>query len=233
MNVVTGLFRSSLGKKYIMAISGMALFFFVVVHLLGNLQVFLGQDKFNDYGYFLQSKPELVWTTRLGLLAIVVLHIWAAIKLSAENRAARGTAYGNYKPVGSSFASRSMLLSGFLLLAFIIYHLLHFTVKAKGINFIGTDFGALQDAKSRHDIYTMVILGFKNPYVSLFYIVSMTVLSLHLSHGVSSMFQSLGWKNRKYGKLIDRFALLMAGFLVVGYSAIPIAVLTGLLKEVK
>jgi len=232
MNVLTGLFGSSLGKKYIMAITGLAMFGFVVVHMVGNLQVFLGPEFINDYGYFLQSKPELVWPARIVLSAMVVLHIWAGIKLSAENRAARPKGYGTYQIVAASYASRTMLVSGIVLLAFIIYHLLHFTVQVQGINFASTNFLTLEDAKHHHDIYNMMIIGFSQPLVSIFYIVSMCLLSLHLSHGIGSMFQSLGWKNRKYGTLIDRFALVMAGILVVGYSAIPIAVLTGILKKV-
>lgn len=214
-----------------MAISGLALFLFVVGHMIGNLQVFLGPDAINEYGHFLQSKPELVWTARIGLLLMVVLHIWSAIKLSAENRAARGSSYGNYKPVGSSYASRTMLVSGLVIFTFILYHLLHFTVRAD-VNFTGTDFTKLQDAKQRFDIYNMIIIGFSNPIVSIFYIISMALLSLHLSHGVSSMFQSLGLKNRKYGKAIDRLAMVAAVVLIIGYSAIPIAVLTGILKKV-
>jgi succinate dehydrogenase / fumarate reductase, cytochrome b subunit len=232
MNVITGLFRSSLGKKYLMAASGLALFLFVVGHMLGNLQIFLGPEMINAYGHFLQSKPELVWPVRIGLLAMVVIHIWAAIKLSAENRAARPVGYGEYKPVGSSYASRTMLVSGLVILAFIIYHLLHFTVQTEGINFANTNFKTLHDAKERHDIYNMMVIGFSQPVVSIFYIVSMALLSLHLSHGVSSMFQSLGWKNRKYGKCIDRLALVAAAVLIIGYSAIPIAVLAGVLKKV-
>jgi succinate dehydrogenase / fumarate reductase cytochrome b subunit len=231
MSLIQGLFGSSLGKKYIMAISGLALFLFVVGHMVGNLQVFLGPEKINEYGHFLQSKPELVWTARIGLLTMLLLHVWAAIKLSAENRAARGSSYGNYKAVGSSYASRTMLVSGLVIFTFVIYHLLHFTVRAD-VNFTGTDFTKLQDAKERFDIYNMMIIGFSNPVVSIFYIVSMALLSLHLSHGVSSMFQSLGLKNRKYGKFIDRLALVAAAVLIVGYSAIPIAVLTGVLKRV-
>ena len=232
MSLIQGLFRSSLGKKYIMAVSGMALFLFVVVHMLGNLQIFLGPETINEYGYFLQSKPELVWAARIGLLIMVVLHIWAAIKLSAENRAARQAGYGEYNPVGSSYASRTMLVSGLVIFTFVIYHLLHFTVQTEGINFSNTDFKTLHDAKERHDIYNMMVIGFSNPIVSIFYIVSMALLSLHLSHGVSSMFQSLGWKNRKYGKAIDRLAWIAAIVLIIGYSAIPIAVLTGVLKRV-
>jgi succinate dehydrogenase / fumarate reductase cytochrome b subunit len=213
-----------------MAISGMALFLFVVVHMLGNLQIFLGPEAINDYGYFLQSKPELVWPARIGLLILVLLHIWAAIKLTAENRAARNRSYGEYRPVGSSYASRTMFVSGLVLLVFIIYHLLHFTVQVQGINFTGQDFRTLEDAKQHHDVYRMMVFGFQNPVVSIFYIISMSLLCLHLSHGVSSMFQSLGWKNRKYGAFLDRFALVAAGILVIGYSSIPIAVLAGLIK---
>jgi succinate dehydrogenase / fumarate reductase, cytochrome b subunit len=232
MSVINGLFGSSLGKKYIMAISGMGLFFFVVAHMLGNLQVFLGPDAINEYGYFLQSKPELVWAARIGLLLMVILHIWAAIKLSAENKAARPQGYGNRKIVAASYASRTMFITGLLILTFIIYHLLHFTVQVEGINFTRTDFLKLEDAKHRHDIYNMIVIGFSHPLVSIFYIISMALLSTHLSHGVASMFQSLGWKNRKYAKTIDRAALIAAGVLIVGYSIIPLAVLTGVLRRV-
>ena len=171
MNLITGLFRSSLGKKYIMAITGFALFGFVVVHMLGNLQIFLGPEYINQYGYFLQSKPEMVWSFRLFLLAAVGLHIWAAIKLSAENKAARGRSYENFKVVAASYASRTMLVSGLVLFVFIVYHLLHFTVQVDAINFTGESFGRLEDAKERHDIYNMMVIGFSNPIVSIFYIV--------------------------------------------------------------
>jgi succinate dehydrogenase / fumarate reductase cytochrome b subunit len=232
MNLIKGLFCSSLGKKYIMAISGLAMFGFVIVHMLGNLQVFLGPESINAYGYFLQNKPEIVWAARSVLLIMLILHVWAAIKLSAENRAARPKNYGYYKIVAASYASRTMLVSGLVLLAFIIYHLLHFTVQVEGINLAHTSFVTLEDAKHRHDIYNMIVIGFSQPFVAIFYIISMALLCLHLSHGVSSMFQSLGWKNRKYALLIDRFALVAAGMLLIGYSVIPLAVLTGILKKV-
>jgi succinate dehydrogenase / fumarate reductase cytochrome b subunit len=230
MNLIKGLFGSSLGKKYIMAISGMALFAFVVLHMVGNLQIFLGPDAINDYGYFLQSKPELVWPARFGLLILVLLHIWAAIKLSAENRAARPEGYRKFNPVGSSYASRTMLVSGLLIFCFIVYHLLHFTAQVPGINFTGKNFTTLEDAKQHHDVYRMMVLGFSQPIVSIFYIISMALLCLHLSHGVSSMFQSLGWKNKKYGTFIDRFAMAAAVVLIIGYSSIPLAVLFGVIK---
>jgi len=233
MNVLNGFFGSSLGKKYIMALSGLAMFGFVVAHMVGNLQVFLGPEAINRYGHFLQNMKELVWPARIFLLAMIALHIWAAIKLTAENRAARPKDYSAaYKKVGASYASRTMIVSGLVLLTFIIYHLLHFTVQVDGINFTKTSFKTLEDPQHRHDIYNMIVIAFQQPIVSIFYIISMSLLSLHLSHGISSMFQSLGLKNRKYGTLIDRFALIMAGILIVGYSAIPLAVLTGILKKV-
>src|SRR2546421_8481706 len=134
MNVITHIFKSSLGKKYVMAVSGFVLFVFVVGHLAGNLQIFLGREAINRYGHFLQSNPELIWPARLGLLLMVALHIWSAIKLSAENKAARPEGYAVYKPVGSSYASRTMLMSGVIIFIFIVYHLLHFTVQLRYIN---------------------------------------------------------------------------------------------------
>src|SRR5690348_1598924 len=124
MNLVSNLFRSSLGKKYIMAVTGFFMFLFVVGHLAGNLQIFLGPEAINRYGHFLQSNLELVWPARLAMLAFLVLHVWSASKLTAENRAARPEGYAAYQPIGSSYASRTMLMSGLIVLVFIIYHLL-------------------------------------------------------------------------------------------------------------
>src|SRR6266536_4264388 len=117
MNVVAHLFNSSLGRKYVMALSGAALFFFVIGHLLGNLQIFLGSEQINAYGHFLQSTPEILWPARVGLLAMVVLHIWSALKLSAENKAARPIPYANWHPTSASYASRTMLMSGLIIAA--------------------------------------------------------------------------------------------------------------------
>src|SRR5215472_13423176 len=111
MNIITHIFKSSLGKKYLMAVTGFVLFLFVVGHLAGNLQIFLGPEAINRYGHFLQSNVELLWPVRIGLLVIVGLHIWSAAKLSLENRAARPVAYATYQPIGSTYASRTMLMS--------------------------------------------------------------------------------------------------------------------------
>jgi succinate dehydrogenase / fumarate reductase, cytochrome b subunit len=230
---MTNVFRSSIGKKFIMAVTGMALFLFVVLHLLGNLQVFLGPETLNRYGAFLQGNLELLWPARIGLLVVVVLHIWAAVTLSAENRAARPQPYVRQEIVVASYASRTMLMSGLIIAAFIVYHLLHFTVQVKAINFTGKDFTELHDTKQQHDVFAMMVTGFRNPVVVIFYLIAMFLLFLHLSHGLSAMFQSLGWKSPHYGELIARFATAASWFIFLGYVSIPLAILFGLIgKEV-
>src|SRR5437764_696327 len=165
MNLITRTWRASLGKKYIMALSGCALFGFVIAHLAGNLQIFLGPENINRYGQFLQTTPELLWPARAALILLTVVHIVAAAQLSAENKKARAVPYAQYEVVAASYASRTMLMSGLIIAAFVIYHLLHFTVQIPGINFTGQDFRLLEDAKARHDVYRMMVLGFKQPLV--------------------------------------------------------------------
>jgi len=223
----SNLFTSSLGKKFIMAITGMALFLFVVLHLLGNLQVFLGPEAINRYGNLLQTNTEILWPARIILLILVGLHIWSAVKLSAENRAARPVPYAQTEIVAASYASRTMLMSGLIILAFIIYHLLHFTVQVPGINLTGRNFVELEDATHQRDVFAMMVIGFRNPFVSAFYIIAMLLLFLHLSHGVSAMFQSLGWKSPAYGPLIARFAVVASWLIFLGYISIPIAIYLG------
>ncbi len=228
--MVKRIWHSSLGKKYIMAITGLALVGFVIAHLLGNLQIFLGPEALNRYGNFLQTTPELVWPLRIGLLAMVLLHIFAAIALTRQNRAARPVAYAHYEVVAASYASRTMFMSGIIVFVFIIYHLLHFTVQVPQINFTGQDFRLLEDSKQRHDIYTMMVSGYRNPLVSGFYVLGIALLSLHLSHGISSLFQSLGLSNRVYMRFLDKLAIVLAIAIFLGYVSIPAAVLMGVVK---
>ncbi len=232
MNFAEGLFRSSPGRKFVMAGSGFLLFLFVIGHLLGNLQIFLGPEAINRYGHFLQSNVELLWPVRLGLLALVVLHVWAAVSLTRENRAARPVGYaGNPPPPAASYASRTMLMSGLIIAAFVIYHLLHFTVQVKAINFTGTDFVTLHDDRGRHDVYAMMVLGFEHPLVSGFYVLAMALLCLHLSHGVYAMFQSLGVTIPCCPELPKWLARWAAILIFVGYVSIPVAVLAGLGRD--
>ena len=188
-----------------MAITGLLLIFFVIGHMVGNLQIFLGQESINAYGAFLKSKPALIWGARIGLLGLIAIHIWSAITLSAMNKTARPIAYRVNKSVAASYASRTMIWSGLIVLAFIIYHILHFTVGA-----VSPDLLALRDESGRHDIYLMVIQGFSHPFVAGFYIFSMALLCSHLSHGTSSLFQSLGFRSGKQKIWANRFALVLA-----------------------
>ena len=130
MNVLLRLVTSSLGKKFLVAITGAGLFLFVIGHLVGNLQIFLGPDSINRYGHFLQTTPEILWPARIGLLAFVIIHIWTSIALTLENRAARATRYEVKEVVAASLASRTMIWTGLLVAAYVVYHLLQFTVMA-------------------------------------------------------------------------------------------------------
>jgi succinate dehydrogenase / fumarate reductase, cytochrome b subunit len=226
------IFGSSVGKKYVMALSGCLLLLFVIAHLLGNLQIFLGPEVINRYGHFLQSHPELIWPARLGLLLMLGLHIWAAVKLTVENRAARPVGYAQYQMVAASYASRTMFMSGVIIFVFIVYHLLHFTAQVAPINLTGQNFVQFEDSEHRHDIFKMMVIGFSNLWVSAFYILGMALLCLHLSHGASSMFQSIGWKSKTWGGFLDKAARVAAFLIFVGYASIPLAVLFGFGKEV-
>jgi succinate dehydrogenase / fumarate reductase cytochrome b subunit len=230
---IRNLFCSSVGKKYLMAGSGAVLFLFVVGHLAGNLQIFLGPEAINRYGDFLQSNVELLWPVRLVLLAIIGVHIWSAAKLTRENRAARPAAYEQWEPTAASYASRTMMVSGLIVGVFILYHLLHYTAMVRAVNLTGKDFDARPeffDAKGRHDVYHMMVTGFGQPVVSLFYVVGVGLLCLHLSHGISAMFQSLGWKKRSYGACLDRGAKWAAALIFLGYSSIPISIMLRLIQ---
>lgn len=217
--------RSSLGRKYLMAISGVLLFLFVIVHMLGNLQVFLGPESLNAYGAFLKSKPGLLWSMRLILLVIVVFHIVTGIQLALQNRRARPVRYANSKPPYASLASRTVLISGLIILSFVGYHLMQFTLGVTNPEYL-----QLEDSKGRHDVYRMTIEGFSYPGVTFFYVFAMGLLCLHLSHGVSSAFQSLGLKNKRTENLICRVSQIAAIVIFVGNSSMPLAVLLGFVK---
>lgn len=214
------LWRSSLGKKYVMAVTGFGLWVFVIIHMLGNLQIFLGPEKINAYAALLKATPALLWSARIGLLFIAVLHVVAAAQLVLANRRARPIGYEFKKPVASTFANRTMWISGLVIFAFVLFHLAHFT-----FGWVNPQFLRLVDAQGRHNVYQMMIAGFSNPVVSIFYIVSMGLLLSHLSHGVSSLFQSLGLRSKKTFGFFDKLAKISALALFIGNSLIPLAIL--------
>lgn len=214
--------QTTIGKKAVMAITGVILFGFLVGHLLGNLQMFLPPDAINNYSATLKSLPALLWGTRIVLLISVTLHIWASFQLWALQRAARPVGYVKKVNEHSTYASRTMKWSGPILLAFIIYHLLHFTVGA-------VHFGGPFDEKN---VYNNVAYGFGFWPVSVFYIIAMTMLCYHLYHGLWSMFQSLGFSHPVYTPWLRRFAKVFAILLALGFISIPVAVLAGFIKPV-
>jgi len=210
----------------IVAITGILLILFVIGHLLGNLQIFLGPDWINGYSQHLRDLGPLLWAIRIFLLAAVTIHIYATIQLAIENRRARPEPYIRKEHVKATFASRHMVMSGLIVLAFIIYHIAHFTVRVTDRRFLLLK----ADPLNRYDVYSMMVYGFQNYLVSGFYVLALFLLTLHLSHGSSSFFQSLGLNDRK---LTPRLALggrIVAWLLFAGYTSIPIAILLGLIK---
>jgi len=218
-------FSSSTGKKFLMAVSGIALFGFIVGHLLGNLQIFLGPEALNRYSAFLKSTGEFLWAARIGLLVMVGIHIWTAVSLTLENRAARPIGYAQKDYIKASYASRTMHMSGLLLFAYIIYHLMHFTFLK-----VHSQYGNYCDDLGRHDVYRMVVLSFQQPLIAITYIIANFLLGMHLSHGLYSMFQSLGLVGEESRPKLQLAANVVGYGIFVGYASIPLSVWLGLVK---
>jgi succinate dehydrogenase / fumarate reductase cytochrome b subunit len=215
--------RSSIGAKHIMAVTGLLLFLFAIVHMLGHLQMFGGQDMYNRYAHFLQELWEVKWPVRAGLLGLLIIHIVVAIGLVAKNRAARPVGYARYRPVVSSPLGRAMAWTGLAVFAFLAFHILHFTlgqVQPRTFHVI--------DPQGRWDAYSMFIHGFQNPAIYGVYLVGVALLAMHLGHGAASWLQSLGLRHPKYPA--DKLGPRLAVGLFVGYMIPPTAVLVGLLQ---
>ena len=219
MLATRGFAGSSIGRKVIMAVTGAILFGFVFVHMIGNLQVFLGRDAINHYAEFLQTNAELLWRTRIILAICVVLHIFTGAILTLENRSKRGVAYDVKKIVGASLASRTMFISGSFALCFIVYHILHFTTGTTNPELM-----TFKDAHGRHDVYRMILAGFANPWAAGFYVLSVGLLGFHLSHGVRALCETLGLRLENYAACIDRIAVVVAWILFLGFASVPVAV---------
>jgi succinate dehydrogenase / fumarate reductase cytochrome b subunit len=211
---------STIGKKVVMALSGIVLVGFVIGHLAGNLQVYLGPHALNEYSVSLHEMLHGagLWIARAGLLVAVGLHIWAATSLTLAERGARPEGYRAVRHRESTYASRTMIWSGPILLLFIVYHLLHLTL------------GVVHGSFIEGDVYHNVVAGFSVWPVSLFYILAMLALGLHLRHGVWSMLQTLGLSHPRWNGLRSAFATAVALVVVVGNISMPVAVLAGLVK---
>jgi succinate dehydrogenase / fumarate reductase cytochrome b subunit len=221
----TDFYKAAVGKKAVMAVTGIILFGFILVHMVGNLHLYEGPQYMNDYGTFLRQvgAPAIpphaaLWIARVVLLAAVVLHIWAAWQVSRKNREARPVRYEQRPKKHTSYASRTMRWGGVIILLFVIYHLLHFTL------------GTVHPDFREGEPYQNVVAGFRVWWVSLFYVVAQVALGFHLYHGVWSLFQSLGWNHPRFNHWRDGFAHAFAWIVTLGNISFPIAVLTGLVR---
>ncbi len=225
MKALISFYQSSIGKKWIVALTGLILVVFVAGHMLGNLQIFLGQESINLYAERLQSLGDLLWVIRIVLLVTIVVHILTTVLLAIQNAMARPQKYAVKKNIRATVAARTMMLSGLTLIAFIIFHLLHFTAQT-----IHPEWKQWHDAAGRHDVYNMMIAGFQQPLVSAFYVLGVFLLCLHMSHGIQSFLQTMGGRTRKLALPLSKASPVISWLIFAGYVSIPAAVLLGLLK---
>ena len=216
---VARFYDSTIGKKVIMALTGAVLFGFLIGHMLGNLQVFLGREVMNHYAETLHGNLPLLWGVRILLLVSVLLHTWAAVQLTALKAAARPVAYVKPANVQASTGSRTMMLSGPVIALFVIGHLLHLTT------------GTIHPQFVELHAFENVVNAFSNPIASGLYIIAMILVGFHLSHGIWSMFQSVGFSHPRYTPLIKKFSGVFAWVLIAGFIAVPISVLAGLVRN--
>lgn len=223
MQLVARFWGSALGKKLVMAITGLLMVGFVIVHMAGNLQVFVGAEKLNAYAELLHGPlAEVVWIARVVLLAAVALHVTAALQLTRQAQAARPQGYAVKEPQVSTFASRTIRWGGVLLLAFIVFHILHFTTRSL--------FPAEYADRPIYDLLVDPATGLGNPLVAGFYVLAMAGLGLHLFHGVWSSPRTLGVSPASNDPIRRRIALGLALVVAAGFAAVPLAVLLGLVK---
>jgi len=227
-NPAVALWSTMVGKKVAMAVTGIVLVGFVIAHMLGNLKIFLGAEAIDAYAVFLRTMGEplfpyraLLWGVRIVLLACVALHITAAVQLTRMNWAARPQAYDTKDSIATTYAARTMRWSAVILVLFVVYHLLHLTA---GV--VGFQPGAFRDLS----VYHNVVAGFSVWYVSLFYIIAMACLCLHLDHGIWSLLQTLGWNSARTTSTLRRLSRGVALVVFVGFISVPGAVLAGWLR---
>lgn len=235
MNGIWNFLKSSVGRKYLVSLTGFALVGFVLIHLLGNLQIFLGQDAINKYAYQLHHlPPSILWGFRISITLIALVHVTMAMWLTAENILARPASYKLIKPIQAAMSSLTMPITGILLFLFVVFHLLNFTFRIVPENYeltLPKTFVAIHDSpKETFDVYKMMVSAFLTPWITASYVMAMGWLCLHLSHGVSSMFQSLGLRNERWRMILDRFGIFFGWAIFLGYISIPLAIILGVLK---
>lgn len=217
------LLSDSIGRKAVMAVTGLLMVLFVVGHLAGNSTVFFGPNALNAYAQKLHEMAPVVWITRVVMLVAVITHLALSIQITLENEAANPQKYAVDRSLRATFASKSMIWTGLLLGVFIVGHLLHFTVR----NLPGTALGL--DALNRFDVFGMVVDAFRKASVAILYVVAMVALFLHLSHGVQSLFQTLGLSNDKLQPAYGLGGKVLSVVFLIGYGSIPVAILIHLI----
>lgn len=223
-------YKSSLGKKFIMAVTGLLMVLFVIVHMLGNFTIFGGADGINAYAEGLRAVPPFLWGFRLVMLAAFMVHIWMGVNLYLENKSARPTEYAMKKNQRTSFSAQTMIWTGILLAAFVVYHILHFTAHVAIDPAIAAGVGQNFDAAGRPDVFAMVVQAFGQFVVTLIYAAAMVVLLLHLAHGVQSFFQSLGVNNDATLPFLEKWGRGVAFVIMVGFVLIPVTIFFGVIK---
>lgn len=218
------LLSDSIGRKLVMAITGLLMVLFVTGHLLGNLSIFAGANGINAYAEKLHSMPALVWVTRLVMGVAVLTHIVISIQITLENSSANPVKYAVDRSLRATFASKNMIWTGLIIGVFVVYHLLHFTVRAFPGTVVGTD------SLGRFDVFAMVTAAFGSFFTAAIYVAAMVALFLHLSHGIQSTFQSLGLNNEKSLPTFTGGGKLVSAVYLIGYAAIPAAIVIGALR---
>jgi succinate dehydrogenase / fumarate reductase cytochrome b subunit len=219
------LLSNSIGRKAVVAVTGLFMVLFIVMHLLGNSSIFAGPDGINAYAEHLHGLGPFVWVFRGIMGTLLCFHVTFAILLTLENRAANPGKYAVKKMLKATFASETMIWTGLLLLAFLVYHLLQFTARVTPDIVLGTD------AKDRFDVFTMVLSSFRITPIALAYVAAMVALFLHLSHGIQSIFQTIGLNNDKTLPQFGALGKVLSALFLVGYSAIPLLILAGFLAK--
>ena len=225
MNSLWKVFTTTIGKKAVMAATGGVLLLFVIAHMAGNLQMFLGWGDINNYADLLKSHREFLWPFRVFLATCLVLHVSTGSFLARDNRRKRGHSYEVKKLVGASFASQTMWISGLIIFCFIVYHLLHFTLGVTNPEYL-----TFRDAHDRPDVYRMIVTAFSTAGTVCLYVLGVATLGFHLSHGVRAMVESLGLRMETWASRIDKTSLVVACLLFLGFASVPLAVLMGLLQ---
>ncbi len=219
------LFSDSIGRKAVMAVTGMLMVLFVVGHLLGNLSVFAGADGINAYAVKLRELGPLLWIFRVVMIVSVVLHVILSIQITLENSAAKPTRYAVKKSLKATFASKNMIWTGLIIGAFVTYHLLQFTFHVTPDVVVG------EDTAGRFDVFTMLTTSLRSAPIAAVYVIALVALFLHLSHGIQSTFQTMGWSNAKLLPEYGRWGKVVSGLFLIGYGSIPVLVLIGFLAN--